>query len=108
MSTAGRGFRRGLTVSSRPKKSRPNYADASGGLTRGTGGRSRLPRPPIPPYVTVRGIGCAEARRLGEAGTAAQRKTGFACVKKGEGSGYTAWKCTSTSAAFTFRYHADG
>lgn len=61
--------------------------------------------------LAVQDISCTEARRLANISGYPERPdlmdAGFTCVKTGEGAGYTAWRCVSPDATFTFRFYAD-
>ncbi len=61
--------------------------------------------------LAVQDISCTEARRLANSSGRPERSdladAGFTCTKTGEGAGYTAWRCVSPDATFTFRFYAD-
>lgn len=56
--------------------------------------------------LAVQGVSCAEARVLANTALHAQ-PAGFICAKTSEGVGYTAWRCVSPTATFTYRFYAD-
>jgi hypothetical protein len=57
--------------------------------------------------VMVYGVSCSRARYWAEAGPQDRKLAGFKCVKTGEGAGFTAWRCSSPTALFTFRFYGD-